>query len=303
MANQSIYAAFERMWLHFINKLQTSISEINIRVNEVEENLASLSTEANKISYDNTSSGLIATNVQSAIDEAIQKVGTLQVAELTVVSENSADVGQTVTIANSMYSISAVFDEALSITFPIYTWGDYIVNVNANDSSISITEEKYSYELYTGAYNFVSQFLAGNQSWAHIHNNSGSGSSDYSTNGYFQCTSSAKSNSWSTGYFTIPVDLTNYSTITINGYGYGFAYCFGFQKTPTMSSGGGGQQAYGYTTPVHQNGALGGGSYGPTTFTIDVSTLTGEYYLACTTAGSSDGYGGDVRIYSAILEK
>lgn len=117
---------------------------------------------------------------------------------------------------------------------------------------------------------------------------------------YLQCNAPSKSNSWTTAYFPVAVDLTNYKKLTMRMYCTGFAYAFGIQKTPTYSTGGAGNQAYGYTKCI--SGELqNSGSY-DSTATIDLSSISGSYYITFTCAGSSSGYGGIARLYSAILE-
>lgn len=111
---------------------------------------------AESTSYDNSASGLNADNVQSAIDEVNGKLGDIQVATLTVTTALTGLAGQAVTIANSAYSITRNFNQALSVSFPIYTWGDYMVTCGTVSSSVSITDEatEYNVELVDGTFLF-----------------------------------------------------------------------------------------------------------------------------------------------------
>ncbi len=120
---------------------------------------------------------------------------------------------------------------------------------------------------------------------------------------YVQCNAPSKSNSWTTGYLSPAVDITKYNKLSMRMYCGGFAFSFGLQTYPVASSGGGGQENYGYTRSISGNPRNGAWSapYN-TTGVINISDLSGKYYITFTCAGSSDGYNGWARLYSAILE-
>lgn len=76
----------------------------------------------------------------------------IQVASLTVTTQEASAAGQPITIANSAYTITANFDSALSVTVPIYTWGDYKVACGVMSEDIAINPDviEYEVELKTG---------------------------------------------------------------------------------------------------------------------------------------------------------
>lgn len=71
--------------------------------------------------------------------------GNIQVASLTVTTQEASAAGQPVTIANSAYTITANFDSALSVTVPIYTWGEYTAACEAMSEDIAISPDKFQY--------------------------------------------------------------------------------------------------------------------------------------------------------------
>lgn len=78
----------------------------------------------------------------------------IQVASLTVTTQEASAAGQPITIANSAYTITANFDSALSVTVPIYTWGNYTVASGDISREIAISPDKFDYivELTSNTY-------------------------------------------------------------------------------------------------------------------------------------------------------
>lgn len=74
------------------------------------------------------------------------KLGSIQVAELTITSVNAIP-GQEVRISNDAYTIIANFNVALTVTVPIYCWGDYTISSNAESAELSITSSKFTYNV------------------------------------------------------------------------------------------------------------------------------------------------------------
>lgn len=71
----------------------------------------------------------------------------IQVATLTI-SAPEAVTGQEVRVANSAYSITANFDSALTVTIPIYCWGEYTITSGILASrKINITNDQSNYEV------------------------------------------------------------------------------------------------------------------------------------------------------------
>lgn len=92
--------------------------------------------------------------INSRIDGLYNNFGNLQVASLMVTTEETNAAGQPVTISNSVYTITANFDAALSVTVPIYTWGNYTVASGDISREIAISPDKFDYivELTSNTY-------------------------------------------------------------------------------------------------------------------------------------------------------
>lgn len=117
MANVSIYNAFSRFWEHIITKLNKK-EDKHIKLTQAEYDVLSneeknngkmyLITDANEvgeagqISYDNTSSGLSATTVQSAVDE----LNSTKVGEYTVLYSDYSATTETKSFTLSNDKIS-----------------------------------------------------------------------------------------------------------------------------------------------------------------------------------------------------
>lgn len=80
----------------------------------------------------------------AAINNIINRI---QVATLTVTTTDQAAANQAVTITNDTYTITTNFNDALSVTIPIYTWGLYHIKCNILAGDINITNSRTHYNL------------------------------------------------------------------------------------------------------------------------------------------------------------
>lgn len=106
-------------------------------------------TEAAKVLPLSAYQGYILDGKIAAINNNFRNI---QVASLTVTTQETSAAGQPVTIANIAYTITANFDNTLRVTVPIYTWGDYKVACGVMSEAITISPEsiEYNVELKTG---------------------------------------------------------------------------------------------------------------------------------------------------------
>lgn len=104
-----------------LSAVDTSIYDINEEIKNIKNSIASID-DASEISYDNTTSGLSATNVQSAIDEVTSKVDALGVEyvyTLTLINGWTGNVEVNVNSLNRVVAIQGYLDatDATSTTF------------------------------------------------------------------------------------------------------------------------------------------------------------------------------------------
>lgn len=68
-------------------------------------------------------------------------------ATLTIRSNNPDDLTQPLSVINAAYTITTNFDTALSVTVPLYTWGDYTIRSKNGYAMININPDQKEYAI------------------------------------------------------------------------------------------------------------------------------------------------------------
>lgn len=196
------------------------------------------------------------------------KLGSIQVASLTIITEDIAAAGQEVRISNSAYTIVTNFDNALAVTVPIYCWGEYVITCeNMDRRKAIITADTYEYLVTFGAktiysygydpYNMTETYSRNNTSFT-----------KKTDRMYFTCYGR---DSESYGYMTvltdIKIDLTQYNTLEVTYGNCANEGKFGAMWTETMITG------FNYSL------IKGSVTDSNTTVIIDISNVNGEYFV------------------------
>ena len=105
------------------------------------------STSASNVSYDNTTSQLEATNVQTALDEIASQEGS--VATLVITTTSTELFGQSITVAGQYATYTSTFSNEGEATINILFIGEYTVSCLDTDATVNITTigDSYTVEL------------------------------------------------------------------------------------------------------------------------------------------------------------